>query len=90
MREFPPSPEEITEPMLAAAFATLTPRECEVLIWIVRSKRDTEIGIILGIHATTASTHVRNLLFKLGVESRHAAAMEVVRVIICRRPSEGA
>jgi DNA-binding CsgD family transcriptional regulator len=69
--------------VLAAAFATLTPRECEALLWIVRSKRDAEIAVIPGIHATTASTHVRNLLGRLRVESRHAAAMEVVRVIVC-------
>ena len=72
--------------MLAAAFVTRTLRECEVLLWIVRSERDSEIGIILGIHATTVSTHVRNLLFELALETRLAAAMQVVRVIICRLP----
>ena len=75
--------------MLAVAFVTFTPRECEVLFWIVRSKRDAEIAIILAIHATTVSTHVRNLLCKLALESRLAAVMEVVRVIICRRPVQG-
>ena len=89
MRGLPPTPDEITLPMLAAAFATFTPRECEVLFRILHGKRDSEIAIILGIRARTVSTHVCNLLGKFSVETRLAAAMEVVRVIICRRPAEG-
>ncbi len=85
MKRLPPTPYEITLPMLAAGFATLTRRECQVLRWIIRGKRDTEIAIILGIQPRTASTHVRNILAKLSVETRLAAAMEVVRIIICRR-----
>ena len=73
----------------AKAFATLTERESEVLLWILRGKRDGEIAILLDISPATASTHVRNLLAKLGVESRLAAAMEVVRVVIWGEPVGG-
>jgi DNA-binding CsgD family transcriptional regulator len=73
---------------IAAAFATLTERESEVLLWILHGKRDGEIAILLDISPATASTHVRNLLAKLGVESRLAADMEVVRVVICGKRAE--
>lgn len=69
--------------MLISAFPAPTPRECEVLLWLFRGKTDPVIARI----PATASTHVRNLLLKLAVELRHAATMEVVRAIICRRPS---
>jgi DNA-binding NarL/FixJ family response regulator len=84
MRGKPLLPEEITESMLASVFPTLTACECQVLRWLVCGKRDGEIAVIQKIERATASTHVRNLLGKLHVENRHAAAMEVVREIICR------
>ena len=77
-------PEDITETTLARVFPVLTPCERAVLRWIVCGKQDAEIAVICHIRPATASTHVRNLLHKLGVEHRQAAAMEVVREIICR------
>ena len=52
----------------------LTGREAEVLLWLAQGKRDGEIALICGLHAMTVSTHVRNLLAKLGCETRTAAA----------------
>ena len=75
--------------MLAAAFGTLTARECEGLRWIACGKQDAVIAAILGMSPRTASTHVCNILAKLHVESRIAAAMEAVRVVICDRPWNG-
>jgi DNA-binding NarL/FixJ family response regulator len=72
--------------MLTSAFTALTPRECEVLHWILRAKRDSEIAIIIRNSTRTISTHVCNILSKFSVESRLAAAMEAVRVVICGRP----
>jgi DNA-binding CsgD family transcriptional regulator len=63
---------------IAARFPQLTRREAEVLMWIVAGKRDSEIAVVLGVRPVTATTHVRNLLAKLGVESRLAAAMAAV------------
>lgn len=84
----PPSltPCEITDAMLLAAFPILTGRECEVLRWIIHGKTDPEIAGILEICTPTASTHVHNILTKLGVINRLLAFDEVVCVIICRRP----
>lgn len=66
--------KELSPARLEATFAALTKRETEVLFWITRGKRDRELASILGIRPATATTHVRNLLAKLGVESRLAAA----------------
>lgn len=59
----------------------LTPREAEVLHWIVQGKRDAEISQIIGSGVRTVSSHVRNILAKLGAETRTAAASEAVRLI---------
>ena len=58
------------------AFETLglTSREREVLYWITEGKRDREIACIIGVSARTAQNHVANILHKLSVETRTAAA----------------
>jgi len=53
----------------------LTPREAEVLHWIIQGKRDSEIGILLGASKRTVEQHTRSILKKLKVETRTAAAM---------------
>jgi len=80
------TPYEITQAMLLAAFPLLTGRECEVLRWIIHGKTDPEIAGILEIRTPTASTHVHHILTKLEVINRIIAVVEVVCIIICRRP----
>jgi DNA-binding NarL/FixJ family response regulator len=52
----------------------LTRREQEVLQRIAMGETDSAIGQALGIASKTASKHVENILRKLGVETRTAAA----------------
>jgi DNA-binding NarL/FixJ family response regulator len=52
----------------------LTRREQEVLQRIAMGETDAAIGQALGIASKTASKHVENILRKLGVETRTAAA----------------
>jgi DNA-binding CsgD family transcriptional regulator len=52
----------------------LTPREAEVLLWVSQGKTNAEIAIILGAATGTIRKHVQNLLRKLCVETRTAAA----------------
>ncbi|MEZ4495453.1 MAG: response regulator transcription factor [Thermomicrobiales bacterium] len=52
----------------------LTKREREVLRLVAQGKSDKEIGEELFISPRTAMTHVANLLGKLEVQSRTAAA----------------
>jgi len=57
----------------------LTPRERQVARWLAQAKSNWEIGTILGISTRTVEKHVENLLRKLHVENRTAAALEIVR-----------
>jgi DNA-binding NarL/FixJ family response regulator len=54
--------------------ARLTGRETEVLHWLADGKSNAEIAAILGLAVGTVKRHVENLLAKLGVENRTAAA----------------
>jgi len=65
----------------ATPAGVLSPREREVLHWIVQGKRDTEIGIILGLSARTVGKHVEHVLAKLRVPNR-TAAMTVARLAL--------
>ena len=52
----------------------LTPRQREVVALIARGAADKEIAHVLGITTATAQKHVTNVLRKLGVPNRAAAA----------------
>jgi DNA-binding NarL/FixJ family response regulator len=52
----------------------LTPRELEVLRLVARGRSNGQIAAALFISVKTASVHVSNILAKLGVPSRTAAA----------------
>lgn len=56
----------------------LTPREKEVSFWIAAGKRDSEIGIILGISVLTVHKHAQHIYRKLGVTGRCG----VVRLVL--------
>jgi DNA-binding CsgD family transcriptional regulator/PAS domain-containing protein len=60
----------------------LTQRECEVLAWIAEGKTNAETAIILGISQHTVKRHVEDILPKLGVETRTAAASVAVRATV--------
>ena len=63
---------DATPAALAAALG-LTPREAELLSWVVLGKTNPEIGIILSIQLTTVKKHLESIFAKLGVENRTAA-----------------
>jgi DNA-binding CsgD family transcriptional regulator/tetratricopeptide (TPR) repeat protein len=58
----------------------LTPRELEVVRLLVDGQSDRQIGERLYISHRTVMTHVANILAKLDVESRTAAATQAVRL----------
>lgn len=58
----------------ASLLGSLTPREHEILHWVREGKRDSEIGINLGISLRTVNNHLASIYRKLGVETRTAAA----------------
>ncbi len=55
----------------------LTKRELEVARWIARGRTNPEIAQILEMAPRTVEKHVENILVKLGVENRTAAAMMI-------------
>jgi DNA-binding response OmpR family regulator/DNA-binding CsgD family transcriptional regulator len=59
----------------------LTPREAEILFWVAHGKTNAEIGIILGMASNTVKKHVYNVLPKLGLETRIAAALRAMEVL---------
>lgn len=52
----------------------LTPREKEVLALVAEGYTDKDIAVSLSISLHTVKTHLRNILSKLQVSSRHEAA----------------
>jgi two-component system nitrate/nitrite response regulator NarL len=63
---------------------TLTERERQVLTLLIRAEDTTEICRSLGVEASTARTHVQNVLLKLGVHTRLQAVALVVSTGIDR------
>ena len=59
----------------------LTSREAEVLYWIAHGKTSPEIALILHAALNTIKKHVQNILLKLGVETRLAAALQAAEVL---------
>jgi DNA-binding CsgD family transcriptional regulator len=57
----------------------LSPREIEVLGLLVEGQSNQEIAAALFISPRTAANHVANIMIKLGVESRTAAATWAVK-----------
>ena len=59
----------------------LTERETEVLCWLASGKTNQEIATILGLSFFTVKTHVTNILHRLDVDTRTAAAAVLFRVL---------
>jgi DNA-binding NarL/FixJ family response regulator len=73
-------------PVGRATLPELTPRENEVLSLLADGQTDREISVALVISRRTVESHVRNILDKLGVESRlHAARLYRDRSDTARR-----
>jgi non-specific serine/threonine protein kinase len=69
-----PSGPSVPRAESASPLAGLTAREVEVLRLLAEGRTNPEIAEILFISPRTASTHVTNILGKLGLSSRSAAA----------------
>jgi predicted ATPase/DNA-binding CsgD family transcriptional regulator len=71
--------ETVSTPSEPAVQAGLTPRERELLPLLAQGLTDREIAEALSISPRTVGYHVTNLLSKLNVESRTAAAAYAIR-----------
>jgi DNA-binding NarL/FixJ family response regulator len=59
----------------------ISPREAEVLCWLAQGKSNGEIAGILGMTEHTVKKHLQHIFEKLGVESRHAAAVRALETL---------
>jgi DNA-binding CsgD family transcriptional regulator len=76
--------QEVSDESVIDAIALsfkLTPKEAEVLYWVVKGKINRDIGDILGSSPMTVKKHLERIFVKLGVETRTAAAGMVMRRI---------
>lgn len=62
-----------------AAFQALTTRELEILALIARGLSNKDVARVLAANEFTVKAHVRNILAKLGVETRTEAAILAVQ-----------
>jgi DNA-binding NarL/FixJ family response regulator len=58
---------------------SLTPRELDVLKWVVKGRTNQEIGLELGISQKTVEKHLESVFAKLKVTSRVEAAVLAVQ-----------
>lgn len=56
----------------------LTDRERECLLWTARGKTAPDIGVILGISQETVVFHLKNVMQKVGVYSKHHAVVKAI------------
>ncbi|MGZ4972537.1 MAG: response regulator transcription factor [Limisphaerales bacterium] len=56
----------------------LTPRETEVLYWLVHGKTDREIALLLGTREGTTRKHVERILAHFGTQNRTATVAHVL------------
>jgi DNA-binding CsgD family transcriptional regulator len=56
----------------------LTPRETEVLYWLVQGKTNGEIALLLGTREGTARKHVERILTHFGTQNRTATVSHVM------------
>ena len=69
----------LTRELLGETNQVLSPRETEVLRLIIDGHTNAEIAVQLHLSERTVHRHVSNILTKLGVSSRTAAAIHAVK-----------
>ena len=67
---------ETVPPAEALEQVGLTPREAEIMHWVIQGKRDCEIAEFLSASTRTIENHLRSVFQKLKVETRTAAVLE--------------
>jgi DNA-binding NarL/FixJ family response regulator len=75
------TPPDFTSPAPIEKALGVSPREAEVLLWVAQGKSNGEISTILGAAEGTIKRHLSNVFDKLGIDSRHAATIQVLEVL---------
>ena len=69
VKRFAATPADSGRP-LELAIAALTPREKDIFILVARGLSNSEVAAAAFVSEATAKTHIRSILFKLGLQSR--------------------
>ena len=56
----------------------LTNRECQILKWVAKGKRNSVIAYIIGISSHTVNGYLRSIYLKTGTSDRTSAALRGV------------
>jgi len=59
----------------------LTPREAEVLLWVVPGKGNADVATILGCAENAVKVHLARTFDKAGFENRNAATVRALEVL---------
>lgn len=58
--------------------AGFSPREAEVLVWLIEGKSNSEMARVLGVHVQTVKFHLASIFNKTGVGNRLAATLHAI------------
>jgi DNA-binding NarL/FixJ family response regulator len=78
---------EMSSPKVEQEPAVLTVRELSILDYVARGFRVSEVAQLLGIQASTVSSHLKSIYVKLAVHSKTEAVYEAVRMGWIASPS---
>jgi DNA-binding NarL/FixJ family response regulator len=78
---------ETAPPKVELEPAVLTVRELSILDYVARGFRVSEVAQLLGIQASTVSSHLKSIYVKLAVHSKTEAVYEAVRMGWIASPS---
>jgi len=59
----------------------LTPREAEVLLLVAQGRTNGDVATTLQMAEKTVKKHMGNIFIKLGVETRSAATLHVLKIL---------
>lgn len=82
-----PAPSHPQSPAELAALG-VSPREAEVLFWLIEGKSNADIATILGVAEGTVKKHLEHVFEKLGVENRTAALRAALEGFAALRRSQ--
>jgi DNA-binding NarL/FixJ family response regulator len=77
-RRLAPSVSNRTSRPVPDGLSQLTPREREVLAWLVRGGTNRQIALALNVSPRTVEKHVERILTKFGAANRTIAALHAV------------
>lgn len=80
--------DRLLSPKLTCSLPHLTNREMDVLTWTARGKTAWEVAALLRLGEKTVNFHLRNVMLKLGVKSKHHAVLKCIAAGVLTPPDD--